>query len=146
MPAFVELVEVDEFRICLLCPAPRDWIEFVRKGAHGDRDGDAFDVEKADFAPILPIETGTGNRRIRQPGDRDVVEDVVAREALRLPLKDARDQLVAACVVIEEIGCQADGGIRDSVLRLRPEPHLVTVGNAFLIFELQSLVGGLFFG
>ena len=28
-----------------------------------------------------PIETGARKRRVRQPGERDVVEDVVAREA-----------------------------------------------------------------
>ncbi len=39
---------------------------------------------------------------------RDVVEDVVAREALGLSVEDARDELVAARVVIEEIGRQAD--------------------------------------
>ena len=72
---------MDQFGIRLLCPAPRSWIEFVREDAHGNRDGDAFGIEKAEFAPILPIETGAGKRRVRQPGDRDVVEDVVAREA-----------------------------------------------------------------
>ena len=81
MTAFVELVEVDEFGICLLCPAPRDWIEFVRKDTHGNRDGDALGIEEPEFAPILPIETGSRNPCVRQPGDRDVVEDVVAREA-----------------------------------------------------------------
>ena len=51
----------------------------------------------------------------RQPGDRDVVEDVVAREALRLSVKDARDELIAARVAIEEISRQADRRIHDSV-------------------------------
>jgi hypothetical protein len=32
--AFRELVEVDEFRICLLCPTPRSRIEFVRNDAY----------------------------------------------------------------------------------------------------------------
>src|SRR5262245_3621582 len=100
---------MDQFGIRLLRPAPRGWIEFVREDAHGDRDGDAFGIEISEFAPILPIETGARERRVRQPGDRDVVEDVVAREALGLSLKDARDQLVAARVVIKEISRQADG-------------------------------------
>ena len=80
---------MDEFGICLLCPAPRGRIEFVREDAHGNRDGDAFGIEIPEFAPILPIETGAGKRRVRQPGDRDVVEDVVAREAFGFPVKDA---------------------------------------------------------
>ena len=63
-------------------------------------------VEIPEF--VLPIETGARKRRVRQPGDRDVVEDVVAREALRLSVKDARDELVAALVVIKEIRRQTD--------------------------------------
>src|SRR3979490_2966925 len=100
---------MDEFGIRPLCPAPRGWIEFVREDAHGNRDGDAFGIEIPEFAPILPIETGARKRRVRQPGDRDVVEDVVAREALRLSVEDACDQLVAARIVIKEISRQADG-------------------------------------
>jgi hypothetical protein len=65
------------------------WIEFVREDAHGNRDGDAFGIKIPKFAPILPIETSARNRRVRQPGDRDVVEDVVTREALGFSLKDA---------------------------------------------------------
>src|SRR5256714_3170007 len=99
---------MDELWIGFFCPTPRSWIELVRKDAHGNRDGDAFGIE-IPFAPILPIETGARKRRVRQPGDRDVVEDVVAREALRLSAKDARDELIAARVVIKEISRQADG-------------------------------------
>src|SRR5262245_48933937 len=100
---------MDQFGIRPLRPAPRGWIEFVREDAHGNRDGDAFGTEKTEFAPILPIETGTRERRVRQPGDRDVVEDVVAGEAFGLSVEDACDQLVAALVVIKEISRQADG-------------------------------------
>ena len=92
-----------------LCPTPRGWIEFVRKDAHGNRDGDAFGIEIPEFAPNLPIEPGARKRRVRQPGDRDVVEDVVASEAFGLSVKDARDQLIAARVVIQKISRQADG-------------------------------------
>ena len=115
MPAFVELVVMDEFGIGTLRPTPRRRIELVGKDAHGNRDGNSLGVEIPEFPPILPIETGPGKRRVRQPGERDVVEDVVAREALGLTHKDARDQRVAARVVIEEIGRQADGRIRYSV-------------------------------
>ena len=86
--AFGKPVVMDQFGICALCPAPRGWIELVREHAHGNRDGDAFGIEIAEFAPILPIETGAGKRRVRQPGDRDVVEDVVAREAFGFFRKD----------------------------------------------------------
>ena len=82
MPALGELVEVNELGVRLLRPTPRGGIELVRKDTHSNRDtGDAFDIEKPDFAKGLPIETGARKRRVRQPGDRDVVEDVVARQA-----------------------------------------------------------------
>src|ERR1700690_2684905 len=137
---------MNEFGIRPLCPAPRGWIEFVREYAHRHRNGDAFDIEIPEFAPILPIETGPRKRRVRQPGDRDVVEDVVAREAFEFSLKNACDQLVAARVVIKEVSCQADGRIRNSVQRLRSETHLESVGNALLVDELQTLVSDLLIG
>ena len=98
-----------------LCPALRCKMEFIREDAHGNRNVDAFGVEIPQFAPILPIETGTRKRCVRQPSDCDVVEDVVACEAFRFSLEDACDQLVAARVVIEKISRQADGGVSDSV-------------------------------
>ncbi len=58
-------------------PAPWSRIELVREDAHGNRDGDAFGIE-IPLAPIFPVETGARNPRVRQPGDRDVVENVVA--------------------------------------------------------------------
>src|SRR5882762_5986186 len=145
VPAFGELVVIDEFGKCPLRPAPRGWIELVREDAHGNWDGDAFGIE-IPFAPILPIETGARNCRVRQPGERDVVEDVVAREALRLPVKDARDERIAARVVIKEIGRQTDGGIRDCVQRLRSQPHLEAVTDALCIDEAQPLVRDLLVG
>src|ERR1044071_7903273 len=100
---------MDQFGIRLLRPAPRSRIELVREDTHGNRDGDAFGIEIPEFAPILPIETGARKRGIRQPGDRDVVEYVVAREAFGFSRKDACNELVAARVVIKEISRQADG-------------------------------------
>src|ERR1700726_220944 len=85
--ALAELVIVDQLGIGALGPAPRSRIEFVREDAHGDRDGDAFRIE-VPFAPILPIETSARKRCVRQPGDRDVVENVVAREAFGFSCKD----------------------------------------------------------
>jgi len=77
--AFGELVEVDELGIGLLGPTQWGRIEFVREDADGDRDVDFFGVEIPELAPVLPIETGAGKRGVRQPGDGDVVEDVVTR-------------------------------------------------------------------
>ena len=44
---------MDKFGKCLLCPAPRRWIELVREDTHGNRDGDAFGIKIAELAPIL---------------------------------------------------------------------------------------------
>src|SRR5262249_11717614 len=108
VPALAVLLEVHQFRIGALRPAPWSGIEFVREHAYGNRDRDAFRAEIRPFAPILPIESSARKGGVRQPRDRDVVQDVIAREALGLSLEDACDQLVAASVVIKEIGGQAD--------------------------------------
>ena len=103
MSTLGKLVVINEFRISLLRPAPRGRIEFVREDAHGDRDGDAFGIE-IPFAPILPLETGARKRRVRQPGERDVVENVVARESLRLPVKDSGDELITPNIMVQYPG------------------------------------------
>src|SRR5580693_5028642 len=108
MATLGELVEVNEFWVRLLRPTLRCRIEFVGEDAHGNRDGDAFRVE-VPFAPILPIKTSARKCGVRQPGDGDVVEDVIAREAFGFSREDARDELIAAGVVVKEISRQADG-------------------------------------
>jgi hypothetical protein len=87
VPALVDLVVMDQFGIRPLRPAPWSRIEFVREDAHGNRDGDAFGIEIPEFPPILSIETGARKRRVRQPGDRDVVEDVVSVRPADSPAK-----------------------------------------------------------
>src|SRR4051812_9093097 len=75
VPALVEFVEIDEFGIRSLYPTTRGRVELVRKDAHRNGDGNAFNIEIPEF--VLPIETGARKRRVRQPGESDVVEDVV---------------------------------------------------------------------
>src|SRR3954468_10874024 len=87
MPALLELVVVDELRIGALCPALRCWTDLIRKDAHCNRDGDAFDTQIREL--VLPVQTRPGKRRVRQPGERDVVEDVVACETGSFSRKDA---------------------------------------------------------
>src|SRR2546430_1852190 len=93
---------MNELGIGFFRPTPRSWIELVRTAAHSNRVGDAFGIEIS-FAPILAIETGDRKRRVRQPGDRDVVEDVVARKAFWFAVKNACNHFIAACVVIKEL-------------------------------------------
>src|SRR3954454_11185749 len=76
--ASVYFVEVDEIGIGLLGPAPRRLIQLPGEDAHGSRDGDVLDVEEAQR--VLPVETARGDPGVRHPGERDVVEDLVARK------------------------------------------------------------------
>ena len=79
-------VVVDELRIGLLGPALRRLVDLVGEGADGDRDLDAPRIEEAARREmrIVPIEPRRGDRGVGQPVQRDVVEDVVPRQALRL--------------------------------------------------------------
>jgi hypothetical protein len=79
---------MDQSGVHPLRPTPWRWIKSVGQDAHGNRDRDAFGIEIPEFAPILPVETSARKCRVRQSGNGDVVEDVVAREALGLSLKD----------------------------------------------------------
>jgi hypothetical protein len=92
VPALFELVVVDEFGIRALCPTLRRWTDLVGKDAHGNRDGDGLDAQIRKL--ILPVKTRPGKRRVRQPRERDVVEDVVSCETGRFSGKGARDQFV----------------------------------------------------
>ena len=82
MPALVDLVVVDEIGIGALRPVPRRLVELVREDAHGSRDLDALRREEGEL--VLPIEASRRNRRVGQPEQRDVVEDIVRREAFVL--------------------------------------------------------------
>src|SRR4029077_1270218 len=99
---------MDEFGIGLLGPASWSRIEFVRKDAHGGRGDDASHAEER-ITLAFPIEPSPRERRIRQPSERDVVQDVVSCEAFAASGKDPCDHLVAARVVIEEIRREAYG-------------------------------------
>src|SRR5215211_548267 len=81
VPASFDLVEVDQLGIRELGPATWGLILLARKDAHGHRDGDALGVEKA--ALVFPIEARRRYARIRQPVERDVIEDLVTRQFAR---------------------------------------------------------------
>ena len=62
MPAFFELVVVDEVGIRALCPALRRWTNLVGKDAHGDRDRDALDAQICEL-----VSSATTNTAVRRP-------------------------------------------------------------------------------
>jgi hypothetical protein len=112
VPAAVDLVVVDEVGEGLLGPAARRLVDLVGEDAHGNRDGDVLDGEVAALVLVqpLPVQPPGGDARVRQPEQRDVVEDVVAGQAFLGPIdKDARDQLQARRVVVEHERRQLDG-------------------------------------
>src|SRR6202011_948388 len=106
VPAFVELVVMNELGIGFFCRTPRSWIQLVRKRAHGNGDGNAFDTEKRQL--VFRIETSRRIPRVRQPVERNVVEDVVSRQAFGLSVEDAGDERVTFVVVVDHPGGQAD--------------------------------------
>src|SRR5690349_23730763 len=97
MRAFGKLVVMNEMGVRLLCPTAGGGIDLAWKGAHGYGNGDAFDVEEAFFrrAAVVPIKTGRRDSRIRQPVERDVVEDVIRREPFGLAVEHARKKIIA---------------------------------------------------
>ena len=76
VPAFVDFVVINELAIRPLRPTARGLIVLAGEDAHGSRDSDVDGVVKIELA--FPIEARRRNRRIRQPVERDVVEDVVS--------------------------------------------------------------------
>src|SRR5258705_6274545 len=85
---------MDQFGIRPLRPTARAQIDLVRKGAYGNRDGNAFDTEIREFA--FPVEAGSRKWRGSQTRDRDVVEDHVPREGGKLFRKKAWESLVTS--------------------------------------------------
>src|SRR5215208_8189769 len=82
VPTFRQPVVMSQTGIGLLGPAPRRRIQLVRKDTDGNREGDALGGKEGQLA--FPVQTRRRDRRVRQPVERDVVEDVVSRQALGL--------------------------------------------------------------
>src|SRR6266404_7725788 len=97
---------MDEFGVRPLCPTPRGGVDLIWKDADGNRDGDVLRGEKVKL--VFPIQTSRRDRRVRQPVEGDVVEDIISRKPLGLTVKDACDERLTACVVVEYPGHQAD--------------------------------------
>ena len=63
-----------------------------------------------------------------------------------LPSNDARDHRVAALVVVEHPGGEADRRIHDAVKRLRPVRHLHRVAQTVLVEIVELVLGMLLIG
>jgi len=106
--ALRDLVVVEEFGIGALSPAARRLVLLAGKDAHRHGDGDALGVEEA--ALVLPVETGRRDPRLRQPIERDVVEDLVTGQFAGVAggpvqsVDDRRGWLPVSIVVVEKPG------------------------------------------
>src|SRR5207244_1467943 len=93
---------------------------------HSYRDFYAAHVEEAARRgmDIVPVEPRRRDSRIGEPVQSDVVEYVVAGEALRLSVEDTPDHFLAAGVVVHHPGGEADWRVHDPIERLRSIIHL----------------------
>src|SRR5688572_15026071 len=109
VPAFGDGVEMDEILVGALGPTARSLVDLFRENANGGRNGDVVVVEEG--ALVFHIETSAGHARVRQPGEGDVVEDVVPGQvAVGLPIeKEFHDVPVAGHVVVDHPGGKGDG-------------------------------------
>src|SRR5260370_33844830 len=122
---------MDEFGVRPRYPTRGGGVDLIWKDADGNRDGDVLRGEKGKL--VFPIQTSRRDRRVRQPVEGDVVENVISRKALGLAGKDARHERLTGFVVVEYPGRQADGRVRNPVKRLWAVPHLEGVAKAVLI-------------
>src|SRR4051812_8295936 len=82
--ALFDLVEVDELGIRPLGPAARRLV--LLAGEHGDRDRDVHALGVEEPALVFPVQTRRRDAAVRQPVQRDVVEDLVTCELARRAL------------------------------------------------------------
>jgi hypothetical protein len=83
--AFGETVVMNQFGIRFLRPALRGCVDLIWKHADGNRDGDV--LRRKEVQLVFPIQSSRRDCRVRQPIERDVVEDVGSRKALGLTVK-----------------------------------------------------------
>src|SRR5215471_6650496 len=78
VPALFSLVVINEVGIRPLGPAPRGLVLLAGKDADRCRELHAPHAEEA--ALVYPVDTRGGHARVRQPEQRDVVEEFVTRQ------------------------------------------------------------------
>ena len=75
-----------------------------------------------------------------QPVERNIVKDVVSRQTFGSSREHARNEFVAARVVIEHPRGEANRGILDAVEGLRPIAHFLGVRESVLVEEVELIV------
>src|SRR5262245_37856754 len=110
--ALFRLVVINEVGVGSLGPAPRSLVLLAWKNAHGCGDLHAFHVEEP--ALVFPIETRRRHPGVRQPVQRDVVEDLVTRQFARAargsahPRNERGRWLATTVTVVHQIRGEGD--------------------------------------
>src|SRR6478672_4795831 len=99
---------MEEVVVGALGPTPRTLVDLFGENADGSRNGDAQVVEKSTLE--LGVEPSRRHTGVRQPGERDVVEDVIPRKvAVGLTIdEEFCDVPVARHVMVDHPGCKGD--------------------------------------
>src|SRR5215204_45721 len=134
MAALVDFPEVGQVAICAPCPCFRGSIDVVGKyrDRHGERDLGGFlrGRQKNALAASFPVQPRRGGGGVRQPVQRDVVQELVLRE----------QALGLAIVVVIHEGRKACWRVRQGLAdHLRPCPHHCAVGSAHLVEGIERV-------
>src|SRR5262245_32767844 len=133
--AFVGFVPIDELVEGLLSPTARSTVDLPGEDRHCDRDlRDLNCVERS--APALrrvPVGPRRGGAGVREPIERDVVEDLISRKRLLNPVVRPLGEFVV------EKGEHADRRIRERIAQgLRPGIHHLGIAESFSIKVLEA--------
>lgn len=99
MPTLIEPVVVDEVRVSPLCPSTWSFVQLFGEDAHPYRDRDP--LGRKELQLTLPIEASGRYPRLCQPVKREVIQNVVLRNAAELSVKHAGNERITACVVVK---------------------------------------------
>src|SRR5262245_55691595 len=147
--ALFRLVVIDQVGVRPLGPTPRRYELLSGKGADGRWELHAFHVEIP--ALVFPIETGGRDPGVRQPEQRDGVEDLVTSQfasGAGCPAHTRHERsrwLAAAVTVVHQIRGQGDRRVREAVQRLGPARHHL-IDEEMLVREDEGFIGASFLG
>src|SRR5262245_23152261 len=141
MSAFLDLVPVDELLEGLLSPAARSAVDLPGKDCHRNRHlRDLHRVERP--APSLrgvPVGPRRRSAGVREPIERDVVEDLISRERALNTLIGPLAELIV------EKGQHTDRRICERIAQgLRPGIHHFGIAEPFPIEVLETSEGNFF--
>src|SRR4051794_7793407 len=100
MRAVIMALVENEVRISLASPAFRRLVYLLAEGADAGWQRHAFGREEGKFA--FSIQARRGDCRVGQPVERDVVQDIVAREAFARAIEHPRNEVIALDIMVDD--------------------------------------------